>query len=59
MSTVLVTETINNAAGSVIQKSLTVTLDLLICVRSSVQCFDVFVVEADGGGSVLDDLVPV
>ena len=59
LRTALVAEAVDDAARRVVEQSLAVALDLLVCVRSSVQGLDVFVVEVDGGGRVFNDLVPL
>jgi hypothetical protein len=55
----LVAEAVDDTAGRVVEESFAVALDLLVGVGAAVQGLDVLVVEVDGGGRVLDNLVPV
>jgi hypothetical protein len=55
----LVAEAVDDAAGRVVEQGLAVAVDLLVGVGAAVEGLDVLVVEVDGGGGVVDDLLPV
>lgn len=54
----LVPEPVNDAAGGEIEQSLAVLAKVIVGIGAAIQGLDVLRVEANGGGSVLDNLFP-
>ena len=59
LGALLVPEAVDDAARGEVEECLAVLLEVVVGVGAAVQGLDVLGVEVDGGGGILDDLVPV
>lgn len=58
MRALIVLEPVNYAARRVVQESVAVFFEVLVCIRPPVQCLDVFIIQVDGSCSIFNNLFP-